>query len=258
MADVADQVTETILDQGAGGESNPEPSADTPAGWISGLPNELKEHEGVKGFKTVGEFAQDAVQVKADHADLKTKMEGAIFKPGEDATEEDKTAFRTALGVPETAEGYKFSAGEGVEHSKDMTTWFAQEALKAGLTAEQADSVVQSWDGLAKAQNEANVKAVEAAKSEATDTLKKEWGADYDKNVEFTRRGFDHFLGVDEETKGFLDKGGKGNHPLLIKLFHKVGVAMGEDWSPPGTHDGSTTADPTNVMKYKDMEQFAD
>jgi len=222
---MSDQVNDT--DQGQGTDNQDTPSL----GWRSALPDEFKEHEAVKDYTKPGDFVKDAIADKAAHAELKTKMETAIFKPGENATPEDIIAFRTTMGVPEKPEEYDLSNGD-VEHSPEMVNWFGPIAHKIGLTQEQVTGLVPDFDAFVMGLVEADAVAKEKAVADAEQALKVAWGTRYDEELEFTRRGFEHFFGKDSEFKGFLEKDGMGNHPLLHKAFNKMGRALGDDWSP--------------------------
>lgn len=206
-------------------------------GWRAALPDEYKNHDFVKTFTKPGDFVKSALEIKTERDGLKTKMDGAIFKPGEGAKQEEISAFYKSLGVPEKSADYEFPKGEGVEHDENMISWARDTFHKANLTKDQAGVISQAWDGfiqgMANAKDESNKKAVE----ESTKQLKAEWGADYDKNLEFTKRGWKKF--TDTEFDKFCEETGTGNHPLLIKFIHKIGKAMGEDFSPAGSQQRS-------------------
>ena len=57
----------------------PEAVLETPVtteslGWRAGLPDNLKQNEAIVPFKTVGEFAQDYLQVRTKATDLEGKL----------------------------------------------------------------------------------------------------------------------------------------------------------------------------------------
>lgn len=56
--------------------------------------------------------------------------------------------------------------------------------------------------------------------------LRKDWGGDYDRNTELAKRAFQHFtVGMDDgkALQGLIGA------PQMMRLFHKIGEAMGED-----------------------------
>jgi hypothetical protein len=207
-------------------------------GWRAALSDEFKEHEFVKTFTKPTDFVKSALEIKTERDSLKTKLGEAIFKPGENAKPEEIAAYRKALGVPESPDEYEFPKGEDVEHDENMISWAKGLFHKVGLTKEQGSVISQSWDGFIKGLVEAENAEAEKAKSEAETKLKGEWGADYTKNVELTRRAYKHFGG--DEFAAFLDESGMGNNAALIKVFYAVGKAMGEDWSPQGQQQRAT------------------
>lgn len=227
MTEGTEQGTNTGTGEGTGSQDN--------LGWRAALPDEFKNHDYVKTFEKPGDFVKSALDIKTEHDSMKTKLEKAIFKPGDDAKPEEVSAFHKALGVPEKADDYEFQAAEGVEHDPKMTDWAKKTFHTANLTKDQAGIISQAWDGFMTGMVEAQKEASEKAVKEATETLKKEWGADFDKNLELTKRGWKKF--ADTEFDAFCDETGVGNHPALVKFIHNVGKAMGEDFSPQGSQD---------------------
>lgn len=232
-------------------------------GWRAALPDEFKNHDLVKTFTKPGDFVKAAlddmnnhVTLKTEHEGLKTKMANAIFKPGKDAKPEEVTAYRTAMGVPEKPTDYEFPVVEGVENDPKTIEWAQGVFHQAGLSKEQAALIGQSWNGFIKGltteietQNE---QATQAAIKEAETKLKAEWGAEYDANIEFVKRGWAKFTNV--EYNAFCDETGIGNNPTFLKFIYNIGKAMGEDFSPKGS--SATITDTTPGMNYKDMEKF--
>lgn len=217
--------------------------------WLAQLPTDLKANEVFTGFKTIGDLGKSYLELKGQTSEvdgLKTKLQNAIFKPGENATPEEKAAFHKALGVPDKPADYEFPKGEGVEHDEKMLTWARDIFHKAGLNKDQAGQISQAWDELSKNIVSDLKGAEDTALKEVETKLKEEWKADYDKNFELSTRAFKKFAGAElSEFKA---------HPTLIKSFYEVGKAMGEDFSPAGLHSG--VSPPQVGMKY-DMPTFA-
>jgi hypothetical protein len=209
-------------------------------GWRAALPDEFKNHDLVKNYTKPGDFVKDAVGFKTELDSAKTQLESAIFKPGDNATDEEKNAFYKALGVPEKPADYEFDKTEGLDNDPKMIDWARGVFKQANLTKEQGKLISTAWNGFVKGIQEQTAEAekaetqkVETARQEAETKLKTEWGAEFDKNIEFTKRGFKKFS--DEEFDAFVDRTGIGNDPLFIKMIFKMGKAMGEDWSPRGS-----------------------
>lgn len=204
---------------------------DQTPGWISALPDEFKQHEFVKTFQKPGDFVKTALEIKTERDGLQAKLANAIFKPGEG---EDRAAFNKALGVPDTPEAYEFPKGDGVEHDEAMVGWARQTFHTAGLNTEQAKVISQAWDGFVQGMAQAQEEAVQTGLREAETALKTDWGADYEKNLEETRRAYTTFEAADPKFKELLEtdigNGMKiGNHPVMLKVFHTIGKAMADD-----------------------------
>ncbi len=233
--------------------------------WIDQLPSDLKGNEAFTVFETLGDFAKahldtagkvteldgNATELTGKVTDLEGRVANSIPKLSETSTPEEKAAFFKALGVPEKSTDYEFSAADGVEHDPKMIEWAKGIFHKANLNADQAGVISAGWDGFVTEMGKAQKLVQEEAVKEANEKLKTEWGSDYDKKLELTKRAFTHFSG--EEFDKFLVDTGIGNHPAFIKAFHAIGAAMGEDFSPQGKGPGSDETVPG--MKY-DMPDF--
>jgi hypothetical protein len=224
-------------------DTNPNPDS---LGWRAGLSDEHKDHDWAKSYTKVSDFYRDALEVKTKHDDLQSKLDGAIFKPSENATDEQIAAYRKAMGVPDNPTDYEFPKGENIEHDPKMIE-FAQKLFhEAGLSAEQAKQVSTAWD----AHIQAIAKSLEEQENQALKdveaTQKEKWGDEYDKNFELSKRAFAKFAGKDlAEFKV---------HPVLVDAFYEVGKAMGEDETPHGGKGGQGK-EPQVGMKY-DMPDF--
>lgn len=153
----------------AGGES---------LGWRAGLPAELRDHEWLKGFSKVGEFATAALE-------LKGRADKAIVPPGEQATEEERTAYYKALGVPDTVDGYTFDSAqvpEGFKLTDEVTAWVKDFAHKNHLTGAQAQGLLVEManraNGALRAQAQADQQEEaqeKAARNAALSNLRQTW-----------------------------------------------------------------------------------
>ena len=234
-----------------GDQGNQNQDQNQSLGWRSALPDEYKEHEFVKTFTKPGDFVKSALEIKTEHDALKTRLEGAIFKPDDKATPEQREAFYRSLGKPDKATEYEFPKADGAEHDPEMVKW-AQEAFHAAnLNKEQAQAIGKAWDGFIDGMVTADKEAKEKAITDTEAKLKTEWMGDYDKNVELSKRAFKKF--ADQELIAFLEETGMGNAPLLTKVFANIGKAMGDDTSPQGALPKGET--PQIGMNYK-MDTF--
>ncbi|HEM7801972.1 TPA: hypothetical protein U2L32_002512 [Burkholderia cenocepacia] len=178
-------------------------TGDSPQAWLQSIADaDLRQFVEAKGFKDVGEAVKAMREFETKHA------------------------------APATAEEYQLGDGD---FAKTAATWFHE----AGIPAEAAKALAAKWNGYVGEQNTA-AEAARLAKGEAElTTLKGEWGADYDKNVELGRQAMRKF-GVSGEV---IDKlAGASGDAATIKVFSQIGASLSEGTLNPGGADGSGAA----------------
>ncbi|MCA7962507.1 hypothetical protein LGM54_06015 [Burkholderia cenocepacia] len=186
------------------------------------------------GTTTAAAGTQDSapawLQSIAD-ADLRQFVEAKGFKDVGDAVKAMRE-FEAKHAAPATAEEYQLGDGD---FAKTAATWFHE----AGIPAEAAKALAAKWNGYVGEQNTA-AEAARLAKGEAElTTLKGEWGADYDKNVELGRQAMRKF-GVSGEV---IDKlAGASGDAATIKVFSQIGASLSEGTLNPGGAGGSGAA----------------
>lgn len=205
-----------------------------PADWRASLPEELRSEESIKNFKDVADLTKGFVETK--------KMVGnAIRIPKADAKPEEFDAFYARLGRPETPDKYEFTrpqVPENVKYDEEMETAFKGMAHKAGLSPRQAQALLEGY-------NEMQVKRLSGYTGQMEQgiaALKKEWGANYEKQIGLASRVVKEVGG--EEMINLLNETGLGNHPTLVKFFAKLGAEsadpgfiIGEDHHDAASQD---------------------
>ena len=185
------------------------------------LPVELRNEPSLRNFKTWDDLAKSYV-----HA---TKKLGA---PSEElvrvASNGDLGEVYDRLGRPKTAAEYKFD-GEAPEE-------FKQFAHDTGLSQDQASKFYDYLGNLGRESNEKAMKAYEQEQLQYQGQLNQEWGDDYKKNAELSRRAFLQF--ADADTVKFMEETGMGNHPGMTKMFARIGQFLTEDNRLVGGQDG--------------------
>ena len=241
-----DQVTP----QGDQGNVTPDPNQSL--GWRAGVATEFRDHEFLKDTQTSTDFVKRALGVLEEKKGLESKVAGAIFKPDDKATPEQREAYLTALGRPEKATEYAFPKTDGIERDPKFVEWAQNTFHKIGLPKEMGEQVAAQFDAFTLEVVKANQAAVEKAKSEAETKLKTELGAEYPVAVELTKRFLTKY--AKPEDMAFLDESGMGNHPALIRMIVDFAKKTGEDVGVPGA---SYKGDPPKVgMNYTGMDQF--
>ncbi len=191
--------------------------------WRAQLPDDLKENEEMKKYNTLGDLGKAHIQAISG-------MKGMVRVPGKDAKPEDLQAFRKAVGVPEKPDAYQFDAKqlpEGVKIDDDMVSWFRTVAHKADLNPDQAKILYNSFYDRTVGGIVAQTKALAEGKKKLEDDLKRELGDKYNESIAHARKVV--FEIAPEGLAKYLEDTGLGNHPLMTKLFIKVGSMIKED-----------------------------
>lgn len=103
-------------------------------------------------------------------------------------------------------------------------------AKEQGLSKEQAQKILESQNELVKAYAEKQVEEFRAMRQEwyeATVNDKELGGAEFKAKAETAHRAAKKF--ASEEFLSMLNETGYGNHPEVVRLFYRIGLAMGED-----------------------------
>lgn len=224
------------------------PKAPEAPNWREGLPEDLKE--------TAGRFTTEEDMVRSVH-DLR-KREGQVRVPNKDSSDEDRTNYYKAIGVPETSEKYKFPEvpeDQMTDEVKASQGEWGEIFHKHNISQEQADGLTTAVNEIAEriktAEEETTKKADKDFVSDNITALKSEWkGDDFDKNTNmadaalaaFAKRAnvdLDAFKNrISKENKILLD------YPELTKIFAAVGREMSEgSLGPVMTGDEKETAE---------------
>ena len=86
---------------------------------------------------------------------------------------------------------------------------------------------------------------LESQRKETEQSLKQEWGFDYDKNVRAAQRALDVY--GDEDLKQLMNTE-VGNNPAIIKLFHRLGQEVTEDMAQ-NTQNNKLTISPVDAKQ---------
>ena len=149
--------------------------------WRDSLPDDLKNDGSLQAIKTFPNLVKGYV-----HAQHMVGADKTIV-PGKDATPEEVAAYRKAIGVPETAEGYEFAAPEnlpeGMTFDEGLAKEFSKTALELGLTKDQAQSLMGFQAAYETRRFEAMQQAATAQCEETEKKLRSEWGNKYDTRI---------------------------------------------------------------------------
>ena len=150
----------------------------------------------------------------------------AIKLPGEGATDEEWGKFYDRLGRPASSNDYGLSKDipEGLDFNEEFYNEFTKEIYTAGLSKKQATQIYNWYNNKsAEMAKDIDVKIQASYKKSVDDavaSLKKEWGTDYQQNLDSAVAMANKFLSP--ATKQYLNATKLGNNPLLIKDFYNL------------------------------------
>lgn len=212
-------------------------------GWIAQLPDDLKGNETFTGYKTIGELAKAHLDTSGKVTELEGKLAGTIPKLSENATDEEKAAYRLAMGVPETPEAYDLPRPDlpkGVEYNEPLEKWFRNTAHKAGISAEQAKTLFNDYNQFSTEF----LKSLEVQRQTTLETgmkaLKETWGNHYDDNVAVVKRVQEKIGAANEPMKQWLTAHNAENDPTLIQFLLDLAPGYLDDYAPPGKAGGGS------------------
>lgn len=203
-----------------GGEGNSDASATDAFAWV---PEDYREE--FRNDSTLNQFASQDAFIKAMLDDRKANGT-AIKLPGEDATDEEWGKFYDRLGRPASSNDYGLSKDipEGLDFNEEFYNEFTKEIYTAGLSKKQATQIY-NWYNNKSAEMAKDIDArIQASYKKSVDdavaSLKKEWGTDYQQNLDSAVAMANKFLSP--ATKQYLNATKLGNNPLLIKDFYNL------------------------------------
>lgn len=124
---------------------------------------------------------------------------------------------------------YKFTDAQGLEVKNEVTGIFSDMAKDLNLTQEQAQNLFANGMSENGAITRLNVESLK--------TYNEQWRREIETdpnlggaNMQTTRANISRCMEfADDELKGYLQSAGLGNFPPLVRLFNKVGAALGSD-----------------------------
>lgn len=193
--------------------------------WTSQLNDELKNNSDV--MKQLSKFGKISDLAKS-YSELEAKLGKSIVKPEKDASAEEKEAFYQALGKPTSADKYSIDV-ENSEAFKEM-------AFKNNLTDEQAKGIFQSFSEFGKNVLDQQKAQIASNAKTADETLRKEWGNNYDAKIKMLQRGVNAYGGNALGQK--LKQSGLLFDVDVIKIFVKLGEENAEAGTVGRTFNG--------------------
>ena len=214
--------------------------SDNQEDWRSSLSDELKNDATLQNFKDVESLAKTVVHQQ--------KVLGSRIPIPK--TDEEKSELYTKLGRPESGEAYDFTIPETHKShfNEDQVKEFRNVAHQIGLNNDQTKALIDFQVKSVDHELQRQSTDLSATKQATEDTLKKEWGYDYDKQVRNAQRALQVY--GNEELNQLMD-GEAGNIPAVIKLFARLGSEVTEDMAK-NTQNNSLATSPLDAQSEID------
>ncbi len=222
--------------------------APAPTDWTTGFTDETRAYVANKGFKG----PQDVLESYRNfEKTMGSKAEHLLKLPENMDTPEGRAVFER-LGAPKDAKDYKIDIPKEFGDEK-LAQGLRDVAHKYAFTNKQVEGLVNWWNersggAIKTAQETANQQGVAQEQS-----LKKEWGAAYDQNLNLARAG---------ATKYGLDKGKVDalqnalGYDGVMKLLHGFALATGEAPYVSGQNAGGGVLAPSAaVSQIKELSR---
>ncbi len=197
--------------------------------------------------------------------ELQKQASDAIVKPGKDAKPEEVTAYHKRIGMPETAEGYKFAMPEGheaTEADKAFQSAMGKAFHAAEVSTEHAALLTEAFNVYAQETIAAQVASDKKFADDAEADLHRLWPGDaYATNIAHQERAAVWMFGDQlEEMRHLETKDGRfvNDHPVIVRAMAAVGREMAEGGLVPPMSASATERvadDLSDIQKRIDTAQ---
>jgi hypothetical protein len=182
------------------------------------------------------------------------KKANAIVPPSEKSTPEEVAAYRKAIGVPESPEGYNLKPEqlpEGVTWDDNVAKRAAELAHKHNIPASAMSELMKFDMERAALMNQAAAQMIETQLETGRAELQKVWGDKMPEKIELARRAA-VTAGVDPTSQGFVD-------PQVVKAIVNLAEKLSDDKLVAGDQTGasSTRARARDIMTNQSNPLYA-
>ena len=179
--------------------------------FLQQLPEEIRDHPSLQSINDVGNLGLSFVNAQ--------RLIGADKIPiPKNPTEDDLSNIYSKLGRPDEPSGYAIQADGQILTEGDVNT-YTDIAHKLGLSKAQANGILDYYRSSIQQTTEAMSKEAQQEKQMIEESLKAEWGANYDAKVNQANRAVADIAGEDLLNMVLEDGTKVGNHPAFIKAF---------------------------------------
>ena len=168
-------------------------------------------------------YASAQRTISKGEADFAERTKGMVSIPGEDATDDQIKAYRKAMGVPESIDGYAMDIPDGDD--KESFSGISAAVKEAALEAGAPSGMVSKIWGKVVETMQAQFKGIEdkgqALIASEIEGLKEIHKDKYDSFIKGTDEALSKFK-VGAEVKTLLDTYGIGNSPVIRNLLAEI------------------------------------
>lgn len=217
-----------------------------PAGaeWINGIKSEeLKTFIQNKKYSSLDALAESHFNIEK----LKGVPEDRLLKIPEKLEGDEARSVFQRLGAPKEAKGYELPADDKTD--PQFNNWAQDTFYEMNLTKGQGQGLVNKFNSYVAAQTKAQQEAAVVNRTNQDQALRKEWGGNYEKNVEIAKQGV-KILGLDSKTLDLMEA--MQGRDTLFKTLHKIGVGVGESQFVDGQQASTETPEQAQA-KIKDL-----
>lgn len=196
----------TQTSDGSGTESRPATKETTTTGtWRDQLPKDVRDSEGLTGFKSVGDLAK---------AYLAKGAEGKA----------DSDFLGKASGADEEWDKFTGKMTEEADPSGGISNSIIKVAKEVGIKPSQAKAIMEELSGY---ENE--IRQQSGASCEKA--MRRIWGDSYDVNKVDALSGYEKIIGSDGAFAGAVKSSGLVNNPIVVEMCRRIGGLLKEPQS---------------------------
>lgn len=151
-----------------------------------------------------------------------------IAVPDKNTTPDEFREILNEIGLPKDMQEYGLTKDENSQVDDEYLNKFKEKAFEVGILPKQAKELLKWQEAMGIEQQKAYEAEQERAMTEAQETLTKEWGENYKKNMERAAMAVHQFAGDKALAEKIIDSD-LGNNPDFLKLMNKVSSALDED-----------------------------
>lgn len=220
MSEEAATTSESVLGTDTGSSSS-----DSQPDWRASLSEEFRNDPSLADIQDVNGLAKSYVHAQ--------RLVGAdkVALPRQDAPPEEWNDLYDKLGRPEKYEITRPTLAEGLDYDNAMEEKMLGLMHEAGLSQGQAQKIYSGYmEHMTGGYNEMN-KTRELERTQWDHELRSTFGKAYDEQVSLAQRAAAEFGG--DEFRSWLNETGLGDHPMLVKMFAKIGQQVSESRIDP-------------------------